>query len=125
MFVAVIGNAVDFVVARHHGRDVRFFHCGFEWFQPIFANHALGIERGADIRAAFGLAVYSEMFRGCHDMRFVEDGAAAWGSRALVARDRGDAESRDEIWILTVSFFGAAPTRIAIEVEHRRETLLN
>ena len=125
MFVAVIGDAVDFVVARHHGGDVRFFHGGFERLEPIFADDAFGIERGADVGAAFGLAVDGEMFRGGEDVRFVERGAGARVAGALVAGDGGDSEARDEIRIFAVGFFGAAPARIAIEIENRREALLD
>ena len=89
MFVAVIGDAVDFVVRGHHGRDVGFLDGGFERFQPILADDAFGVERGADVGATFGLAVYGEMFRGSHDVRFVEAGAGA-----LVAGDCGDAQAR-------------------------------
>ncbi len=125
MFVAVIGDAVDFVVARHHGGDVRFFHGGFERLEPVFADHAFGVERGADVGAAFGLAVDGEMFCGRHDVRFVEARVGALKGGALVAGDCCDSEARDEIRIFAVGFFGAAPARVAIEIEDRREALLN
>ena len=56
------------------------------------------------------------MFRGGHDVRFVDAGAVA-----LKAFDCRDAEARHEVGIFAVGFFRAAPARIASEIENGRE----
>ena len=67
-------NAVNFVVGRHHALRVRLLYSGFKRLQEIFANDAFGIVAGADIGAAFRLAVNRKMFEGRDHVRLVNEG---------------------------------------------------
>ena len=47
-----------------------------------------------------------------------------YGARPLKAEDGGEADARDQVGILAVCFFCAAPTRVARQIEHRRKAML-
>src|SRR5579883_792877 len=119
MAVAMGGNAVNFVVGGHNVHDVALFDGDFEGTEEIIADHALGVVAGTDVGAGFGLAVNREVFGGGGDVEFVDERAGA-----LESADGGEADLRDEVGVLAVSFFGAAPARVAGEIEHRSEALL-
>jgi hypothetical protein len=59
-----------------------FSYGGFEGFQPVFANDALGVVTGRHVGAAFGLAVDGKMFGGGQDVGLVDE-----RSRSLKAFD--------------------------------------
>src|SRR5579883_3435216 len=119
MAVAMGGNAVNFVVGGHDVRDVALFDGDFERTEEIIADHALGVVAGTDVGAGLGLAVNREVLGGGGDVGFV-DGRAG----ALESADGGEADLRDEVGVLAVSLFGAAPARVAGEIEDRSEALL-
>ena len=108
------GNSVDLVVRRHDGLYVSFLDGCNEGFQEIFANDAFRDVAWSDVGAAFRLAVHCKMLRCGHHVRIVDE-----RSDALETLDRGDTYARDEIWIFSVGFFGAAPARIARKIQHR------
>src|SRR6266851_7013639 len=63
--------------------------------------------------------MHGEVFRSGHHVGSVDQ----W-SGALKTLDGGDTDLRDEIRIFSVSFFGAAPARVARQVQHRRQAML-
>jgi len=119
MAVAMGGNAVNLVVGGHNVHDVALFDGDFEGTEEIIANDALGVVAGTDVSAGFGLAVNREVFGGGGDVEFVDERAGA-----LESADGGEADLRDEVGVLAVSLFGAAPARVAGEIEDRSEALL-
>src|SRR3984957_5248279 len=88
VFVAVRRDAVDFVVRGHDTLDMGFFYGGFERFQPVFADDALGVVAGRHVGAAFGLAVDGEVFGGGQDVGLVDP-----RSRSLKALDGGNTDA--------------------------------
>ena len=119
MPVAMGGNAVNFVVGGHNVRDVALFDGDFEGTEEIIADHALGVVAGTDVGAGLGLAVNREVLGGGGDVGFVDERTGP-----LESADGGEADLRDEVGVLAVSFFGAAPARVAGEIEDRSEALL-
>jgi hypothetical protein len=79
------------------------------------AAHARN-RRRADVRAAFGLAVAGHVLQ-CRKHPVRPEHAA----RALQAFDRGDAEFADEERVLAEGFLDAPPTRVACDVDDRRQ----
>jgi hypothetical protein len=119
MFVAVGGNAVNFVVGGHDGLHVAGLHRHGEWKQELFAKNALGKIAGSDVGAAFGLAVRGKMLGGGKYVILADQ----WRI-ALKAANGGEADARHEIRIFAVRFFGAAPARITSKIENGGEALL-
>src|SRR5579859_2164167 len=119
LFIAVGRNAVNFVVGSHDTLHMAFFDGGFEWLQPIFTNDSFRVIAGRNVGAAFGLAMDSEMFRRRQHTGFVDERPGT-----LKSMDGRNADARNEIRILTVGFFRAAPAWIARKIQNRRQTFL-
>ena len=117
--IAVRRNSINLIVGRHDACHVGFLDCGFEWFEKIFSNHALGVIARRDIGATFGLAMHGKMFRRRQNMLLVDK-----RPRSLEAFNRRHANARNEIGIFAIGLFRASPARIACEAQHRRQTLL-
>ena len=106
--IAVGGDAINFIVGGHDTAHVCFDDCGFKRFQEIFADDAFGKVSGSNICAALGLTMDSKVFCSGHHMRLVD---ARTG--ALQTLNGGNADSRDQVRIFAIGFFGAAPAGIA------------
>src|SRR6266568_3273901 len=119
VFVAVRWNPVNLIVGSHHSLDMSLFNGCFKRLQKIFPNHALRIVAGPNVSAALGLAMYGEVFRRRNDMRLVDAGTVS-----LQTTNCRHTYVRNKIGIFTIRLFGAAPARIASELQHRCQALL-
>src|SRR5580700_9550014 len=119
MLVAVRWDTVNLVVGSHHASNVTLLHRVLEGSEKVLADYALGIAPRRNIRAAFGLAVYSEMFRSGHHVSFVEERLVS-----LQAQNRGKANMRDKVRVFAVGLFGAPPAGIASKIQNRGQALL-
>ena len=112
-------HAVHFVVGRHHADGAAFLQGFLEREQKSLAQHAHGdIGRGA-IHAGFRLAVTDAVFQGGDQAGFVAEGGVS-----LKAAHRGNAQARNQKRIFAVGFLHASPTRIAGNIDDRRQGLV-
>ena len=112
-------NAINFVVRRHHALRVPLLYAGFKRLQEVFANDSFGIVAGADICAAFRLAVNREMLEGCDHMRLINR-----RSNPLETFDGSHANARNKVRVFTVGFFSASPPWVSSQIDNRGQALL-
>ena len=116
----VRGHAVDLVVGGHDRVDPRLLHRGLEGLEVLLAQDPLAEEDGGGIDPPFVRPMAREVLGG---------GEHAAGPQrqalALVAANRGHPQPGGEIGVFAVGLFGAAPARIAGEVEDGRQHLLD
>ena len=111
-------NAIDFVVGSHDAARMRFAYGGAKCEEIGLAQFAFGEIGWRGVCAALRLAMRGEMLRGGHDVVAVNKEGVA-----LEAFDHGNAHAGTKIRIFAVGLFGAAPARIAREIENGRESL--
>ena len=97
---------------------MRLLDGGLEGDQEVFADDAFGVIAGRGVGAALGLAVYGEVLGGGHHVVVVDMEIVA-----LQAGDGGHGHARDKVRVFAVGLFGAAPARIAGDIENRSEDL--
>ena len=97
----------------------RFAQRFFEGVEESFAQHAQGDIRRRAVHAGFRLAVTDKMFQRGQDVALVAKLAIA-----LEPTNRGNAQARDQVRILAVGFFDAAPARFARDIDHGRKGLM-
>src|SRR5579863_3766082 len=119
MAVAVVRNAVQFVVGGHHRLHVGLCDRVIERPQEIFLNDAFGIIARSDVGAALRLSVDSEMLCGSEDVGLIEVWAVA-----LEPADGCDTDASDEVRVFAVGFFRATPSRITSQIENWSEAAI-
>ena len=117
--IDVAGDAVDLVVRGHDRADAGLDR-GLEGHEELLADDALGVVGRRGVCAAFRLAMDGEMLGGGEHVERVDLSRRT----ALQPADRRLAHRGDEERILAVGLFGAAPARIARQVEHRAERVV-
>ena len=113
------GNTVDLVVRSHDTNGAAPVERFPERKQKRLAQQPLGDIRRSAVDSRLRLSMGGKMFQRGDDARFV-----AKRGVALEAAHGGDAHARYEVRILAVSFFDAAPARIAGHVHHGGEGLV-
>ena len=108
------GDAVDGVQRHHHAAGAGVDGRAVGW-QVVLVHAQRAHVDHVVVAAAFDRAVQREMLDAGHDA------VGARRRRALVALDGGPRDARDEIGVLAEAFRGAAPARIARDVDHGRE----
>ena len=117
--VDVVGDAVDLVVGGHHRADAGLDR-RLEGDEELLADDALGVVGRRGVGAAFRLAVDSEMLRRCQHVLRVD----LIGRAALQPAHGRHAQRRGQERVLAIGLLGAAPARIARQVEHRAEGVI-
>ena len=113
-------NAVDLVVGSHYAAGVRLDDRGLESREIELADDSLGVVAGRGVGSTLRRPVHGEVLGGGHNVVAVDRKAGA-----LEARDGSHGHARTEVRIFTVGFLGSAPARVARQIEHRREGLLD
>ncbi len=117
--VDVRGHAVDLVVGGHHAAHVRLLDRGLEGHQETLADDALADVGGCGVGAALRLRMHGEVLGGGHHVMAVDEKRIA-----LQALDGGHPHARDQVGVLAIGLFRAAPARVARDAQHRRKHLI-
>ena len=120
--LAVARDAVDLDVGGHDRARVRFLDRGVERREEGLADHALRVVARADVHAGLGLAVHGEVLQRRDDVAGVDLPVRL--GRALQPAHGGDAHARHQVRVLAVGLLGAAPARIAHDVDDGRQRVL-
>ena len=105
------------MVGRHNRGELGGAHGRFERGEVDFAQFAWQDACRRPVQAAVGRTVPHEVFAGRHD--------AVGPVVALQPADIGDAHARREIGVFAERLLRAPPTRVAGDVQHRRETIVD
>ena len=119
MLIGVRRNAVDFVVGGHHAAGVTFFGGCFKRLEKILPDYTLRVVARRHVGSALRLSMHGEVLFGGKHVRFIEKRALP-----LKSTNRRQAELGNQVGIFAIGFFGAPPTRIASQIEHRSEALM-
>src|SRR2546430_7286258 len=107
---------IDLVVGSHHAAHMAFLDSRLKWNQKILANNAFRIVSRGSIGPAFGLSVHREVLHSRNHMMAVD--IECISLQPPYACDR---HARNQIRILTISFFRASPATIACQIQHWSE----
>src|SRR5256885_2231058 len=112
------GNSIQGIESAHDGAGTGV-DCGAKWRKINLAQGVLGNLGCVVVATAFGCAITNIMLRtGKNTFGVVQ-------MPALVTAHVGLSKSSAEKWIFAIPFGGAAPTRIAGDVDHWRESPTN
>ncbi len=117
--VRVRRDTVDFVVRSHDGDRAGFPQSFLKRVEEGFAQNAQGDVRRGAVHAGFRLAVPDEMLERGENVALIAEIAVS-----LESTDSGNPEAGNQVRVLAVGFFNAAPAWLAGDVDDGRERVV-
>ena len=118
--VDMVRDAVDLVVRGHHTANLCLFDGGAERHKKGLTQIPLRKIGGCGVGAALRLAMGSEVLGRRHHVMPVNRPRSA-----LQPVDGRHAHVGDEVGVFTIGFFGASPTWITRQIQHRAKGLIH